>query len=117
MTRSTVLVMAGLAALTLAAGPLGAQTPAAAPDGAQLYTRSCASCHGASGAPSAAMLRSMPALPDFSNARTLAGKADSALVNVITNGKGRAMPAYGTRLTPEQVRAIVRHMRALSRPQ
>ncbi len=117
MTRNTVLVMAGLVALTLAAGTAAAQTPAAAPDGAQLYARNCASCHGATGAPSAAMLRSMTALPDFSNARTLAGKADSTLVNVVTNGKGRAMPAYRTRLTPEQVRAIVAYLRTLSRSQ
>jgi mono/diheme cytochrome c family protein len=115
MTRTTVaLLTAGIVAVTLAASPVAAQTPAA-PDGAQLYTRNCASCHGATGAPSAAMLRSMPALPDFSNARTMAALADSTLVNVITNGKGRAMPAYRTRLTPEQVRLIVAHLRTLSR--
>jgi mono/diheme cytochrome c family protein len=117
MTRSTGRVMAGLVALTLAAGTLGAQTPAAAPDGAALYARNCASCHGATGAPSAAMQRSMPALPDFSNARTMAALADTTAVNIVTNGKGRTMPAYRTRLTPEQVRAIVAYMRTLSRSQ
>lgn len=113
MTRNTVLAVAGLVALALAAATADAQTPA--PDGAQLYARNCASCHGATGAPSAAMLRSMPALPDLSNPRTMAALADSTLVNVVTNGKGRAMPAYRTRLTPEQVRLIVAHMRTLSR--
>jgi mono/diheme cytochrome c family protein len=106
-------VLAGLAAATLAASALAAQTPA--PDAAQLWTRNCASCHGATGAPNPAMVRSMGAIPDFSNPRTMAALADSTLVNAISSGKGRTMPAYRTRLTPEQIRALVAYMRSLGR--
>lgn len=113
MNRTKPVVVAALVAVALAARPLGAQTPA--PDGAQLYARNCASCHGATGVPNPAMVRSLGAMPDFSDARVMGELADSMLTNVITSGKGRGMPAYRTRLAPEQVRAIVAHVRTLSR--
>lgn len=109
MTRISRIAVATIA-LALGAARLEAQ----APDGAALYTRSCASCHGATGVPSATMLRTMSTLPDLSNPSTLASKPDSVIANVITNGKG-AMRAPRTPYTPEQVRALVAYVRTLSR--
>lgn len=110
MSRMFVVATA-VAALAFHAGTLAAQ----APDGAQLYTRNCVTCHGATGVPNAAMVRSLGAIPDFSDARTMGAIADSTLVNAVANGKGRGMPAYKTRLTAEQIRAIVAHVRTLGR--
>lgn len=109
----TLLVAAGLVALGLASAE--AQAPPGAPDGAQLYTRNCVSCHGATGVPNATMVRSLGAIPDLSDPRTLASVPDSAIANAIINGKGRAMRAPRTPYTPEQVRALVAHVRTLSR--
>jgi len=108
-------IAAAVVALALgAAATAQAQQAQAAPDAAALWARNCASCHGTAGVPNPAMVRSMGAIPDFSDAHTVAGLADSTMVNVITNGKGRTMPAYRTRLTPEQVRALVTYVKSLS---
>lgn len=103
---------ATVTALALAGRALPAQAPPA--DAAQQYTRMCASCHGATGVPVPAMVRSLGAIPDFTDARAMGAQADSTLVNAITAGKGR-MPAYRTRMTPEQTRAMVTYLRTLSR--
>ena len=112
MKRSISIAAVGLA-LALGASTLQAQA-APAPDGAQLFARNCSSCHGANGVPNPAMVHSLGAIPDFTSAQTMGALADSTLVNVVTNGKGRTMPAYKTRLNPDQVRAVVAYVRTLS---
>ena len=112
MKRMAILVVAGLA-LSLGASVLQAQA-AAAPDGAQLYARNCASCHGANGVPNPAMVTRLGAIPDFTSAQVMGALADSTLIGAVTNGKGRTMPAYRTRMTPEQVRAVVTYVKTLS---
>lgn len=111
-----VAVAIGLVSLVaLSAGPaaLLAQQPA---DPGQLYARNCASCHGATGTPNPAMVRSLGAIPNFADARVMGLLADSVLLNAVTAGKGRNMPAYRARLSPEQIRALVTYLRTLSRP-
>ena len=95
----------------VAAGSLAAQQPA---DGAGTYAKTCASCHGPAGAPSAAMVHAMAGLPDFT-AAAMASVPDSTLRNVITNGKGRMMAAYKGRLTPEQIAAVIAYIRTLAK--
>ena len=109
MNRKGTLVVTATA-LVLGAGLLLAQQ---APDGAALYTRNCASCHGATGVPNATMVRSLGPIPDFT-AASMTSVADSTLINTITGGKNK-MPAYRTRLNPEQVRAVVGYVRTLVR--
>ena len=101
-----VMILAGLFALG-SAGALRAQQPADTPS---LFAKTCASCHGAKGSPSPAMGRSM-GIPDFA-AGALASLPDSVLKNTIANGKGRMMPAYKSRLTAEQIAALVSYIRA-----
>lgn len=99
------------AVLALAAGSLAAQQAA---DGAGTYAKTCASCHGPAGAPSAAMAHAMAGLPDFT-AASMASVPDSTLRNAILNGKGRMMAAYKGRLTPEQVTAVLAYIRTLAK--
>jgi mono/diheme cytochrome c family protein len=94
-----------------AAASLSAQQPATP---ATLYAKTCASCHGATGTPSAAMKTSM-GVPDFAVAGTLASASDSVLRAAVANGKGRMMPSYKTRLTPEQIGTLVSYIRTLSK--
>lgn len=98
------------AALTLAAAPVRAQQPA---DGASVYTKNCASCHGVHGTPSPAMAHGM-GIPDLA-AASAATVSDSVLREVVLNGKGRTMPAYKTRLTPAQVEAVIAYIRTFSK--
>jgi len=111
--KRIISIAAVAVALALGASTLRAQA-APAPDGAQLFAHNCSSCHGAAGVPNPAMVHSLGAMPDFTNAQAMGALADSTLVNVVTNGKGRAMPAYKTRLNPDQVRAVVAYIRTLS---
>jgi len=94
-----------------AAATVSAQQPAST---ATLYAKTCASCHGAAGTPTASMKTSM-GVPDFAVAATLASVPDSVLRATLTNGKGRMMPAYKTRLAPEQIASLVSYIRTFSR--
>lgn len=103
------MILAGLLALG-SAGALRAQQPA---DAASIYAKTCASCHGAKGTPSASMATSMH-IPDFTSA-AFASIPDSTLRNTVSAGKGRMMPAYKTRFTAEQIAQLVSYIRTFSR--
>jgi mono/diheme cytochrome c family protein len=105
MILSTIVALVSVSALR-------AQQPA---DGPTLYAKTCASCHGPKGTPAPAMARSMAGIPDFANAQAMASVADSVMRHVVSEGKGRTMPSYKARLTPEQINALVRYIRTLSR--
>lgn len=78
---------------------------------AALYTRSCASCHGADGrggpgAPPGAQM------PDLSAADWHEGNSDEDITAVITDGRGM-MPAFGGQLNERGIAALVQHVRTL----
>jgi cytochrome c oxidase cbb3-type subunit 3 len=76
----------------------------AAPDGARLYARHCAACHGAEGSGGVGVPLSQPDL--------LATVDDQYLRLSIRHGRpGRVMPAF-KQLSDAEVNAIVRHMRS-----
>lgn len=104
----------------------GTPGPTAAPgssatDGAALYARLCASCHGARGrgdGPNAAFLPTRPA--NHASREAMATRSDDALFDTIHGGGGimnrsPRMPAYGATLTPAEIRSLVRHIRTLCR--
>ena len=110
--KVTRVVVCGLVAMVALTAGAAAQQPT---DAAALYARQCASCHGAAGTPNPAMARSLGAIPDFADARGVAAQPDSVLQAAITGGKGRTMPAYRSRLTADQIRALVTYVKSLSR--
>ncbi len=86
--------------LLILAGPAAA----AAPDGRELYLRHCAACHGENGYGGVGVPL---ALPDFQHTAT-----DEYFIRTIRHGRpGRVMPSF-TRLSDEEVRAIVEHVRS-----
>jgi len=101
-----VLFLAGLMAVA-AVGMPRAQQPV---DAASQFAKTCASCHGPKGTPAAAMVHAMPGMPDFA-AAAMASVPDSVLNSAITNGKGRFMAAYKSRLSPEMINALVQYIR------
>lgn len=72
--------------------------------GADIYAANCTSCHGADGAAGLAGAKNLPAT-------TL---NDAELEAVIANGKG-GMQAYKSKLTAEQIKALVVHIRTLKK--
>jgi cytochrome c5 len=81
-----------------------------ADNGAEIYKKKCAACHGASGAGDTMIgknlkIRSLRS-PEAQN------RSDEELFNIIAKGRNR-MPAFDRKLSREQIHDLVRHIRAL----
>lgn len=99
MIMLTHLVLAA----TLLAG-LGMSSAMAGSDGAKLYGRHCAACHGANGDGGIGIPLSLRSFQ--------AGASDDYLSKTIRLGRpGRVMPAF-SKLDESEVKAIVRHVRS-----
>jgi mono/diheme cytochrome c family protein len=73
--------------------------------GAEIYATRCAGCHGADGGGGVG-----PQLSDGNVVDTFPDVADE--VAVVTDGRGR-MPAFGDRLTPQEIDDVVAYTRTL----
>lgn len=105
--------------------PAPASAPVPAPpataDGAALYARWCASCHGAKGqgdGPNAAALPIKPAA--HADKATMSQRPDDTLYDTIAGGgaimnRSARMPAFGASLSAGEIRALVAHIRSLCR--
>ena len=78
-----------------------------------LFGSMCAQCHGQSGAGDGAGRPPVAQIPDFRDTAFQSARTDEQLAEVIANGRGGFMPAFGARLSPEGVAALVRHVRRL----
>ena len=78
-----------------------------------IYARRCASCHGKDG-------RAKTFKAKFNGARDLTDSqwqesvSDERIYNSIMNGRGK-MPAFGKKVTEEQVDALVSYVRGLKK--
>jgi mono/diheme cytochrome c family protein len=78
---------------------------------AELYAKNCASCHGRDG-------RAKTFKGKLKHARDLADSewqgrvSDERIFNSVLNGKGK-MPAYGKKLSEQEVDSLVSYVRAL----
>ena len=72
-----------------------------------VFQKNCAKCHG-----STATGRHFGG-PSLVSAKTTS-MAPAALRNIITSGRGR-MPKYGTKLTGEEIDALVQQIKAMGR--
>jgi mono/diheme cytochrome c family protein len=86
-----------------------AKKPAAATT-AKLYQMRCSKCHGADGKGTEARA-SLPAIPDFTSAAWQQSRTDAQLTVSILDGKGVSMPAFADRLSKEEARDLVGHVR------
>jgi mono/diheme cytochrome c family protein len=87
--------------------------------GAVLYARFCTGCHGPQGKGDGPNATSLPVPPaKHASREAMSARPDDALFDTIAGGgaimnRSPRMPAYGTTLTSPQIRALVRHIRAL----
>ena len=110
--KGAAILAAGLWLVSTAARGAHAQ------EAKELYEKSCNNCHGPSGkgdGPASKMLK--PPAADFATA--LKGKADADIVKVIKEGgkavgKSSLMPAFGSKLTDDQIQALVQHVKGFS---
>ena len=97
-------------------------TPAATrpQDGRAVFEAHCAICHGPMGkgdGPGARVIRQK--MLDFSDAAAMREVSDRFLFDIIKKGgsqfgRSNAMPAWGMKLTDEEIRAVVAHIRSLA---
>jgi cytochrome c6 len=100
-----VVLMAGLALL-------GSVPVRAGADGATVFKTKCAVCHGADGSGNTTMGKQMK-IADLRSPE-VQKQTDAQLIEATTNGKGK-MPAYKGKLTDEQIKQVVAHIRELGK--
>jgi mono/diheme cytochrome c family protein len=79
-------------------------------DGAAVYKAKCAACHGADGSGNTTVGKNLKVRPFSSPEVQKCPEAE--LTKVITDGKGK-MPAYGKKLTAEEIHSLVAVIRAM----
>jgi cytochrome c553 len=82
---------------------------------ADIWKAKCKSCHGEDGKAKTKM-GEKEKIPDLSNAAWQKRHTDDQLKDAITNGskENAKMKAFKDKLTPEQIDALVKHVRSLS---
>ena len=71
-----------------------------------LYVEYCAKCHGEDGTGNTPKGKQLMAR-DFTDPEFQAGKTDADLIKIVTKG-GEDMPAFGKKLTKEQIESLVK---------
>ena len=104
----TVVKLAILLAFAAAGCDRGPAT--SSQDGAEIYQRICATCHGTDGKPTAAM-KARLAVRDLSSGE-FRGRVTPVLVEaqVRTGSKNKLMPALAGALTDEQIAAVAAYV-------
>ena len=139
--QEIVLVVLAVLALTIALGAQQAQPPAKGteykvpPEAAQkanpvkpspeslakakkLYAIDCAMCHGDNGNGKTDIATSMElTLDDWTDPKTLAGREDWELFNVIRVGKDKMPPESSGRATDNEVWNLIIYLRTFSKSQ
>jgi mono/diheme cytochrome c family protein len=98
---ATMVILLGLMGLT-----------GFAQTGADTYKAKCQMCHGADGAPPAAMAKSME-MKDLKS-DDVQKQSNADLKAVVEKGKGK-MPAFAGKLTPAQIDDVVKYVRSLKK--
>jgi len=105
---STLFKVLGVGAFLLAFS-LALQGGPKPDDGADLFKQKCSMCHGVDGKGYSALKT-----PDFTDPKVQASLTDEEITEVIKNGKkGTAMPAFGDKLSDEQIKSLVTYIRSL----
>jgi cytochrome c6 len=90
---------------------LGSTAASAADAGAALYKSKCASCHGADGSGNTTVGKSLK-VRDL-RAADVQKLTDAELAKVTSDGKGK-MPAYGKKLSADQIKSLVATIRLMA---
>lgn len=97
------------AALVLATGIIMAD-PAA--DGAALFKAKCVMCHGADGSGDTTMGKKL-AVRDL-RSEDVQKQTDEQLMDIVSKGKNK-MPAYGEKVSADELKLLVAHLRTLKK--
>ena len=82
-------------------------------DANAIYTAKCQKCHGADGKGIAKYKKS--GQKDFTDAKWQKSESDAKLTLAINNGKGDFMPGFKSKLSAEEVKALVAKVRSFKK--
>ena len=110
VTQSHMRIIFGLSfGLVLFIASALAQGQTEAVDGAAVYKKRCSMCHGPEGKGFSANKT-----PDFTSEDWQKARTDEAITDAVKNGKkGTPMPAFGSKLSEEETKTVVAHLRSL----
>jgi mono/diheme cytochrome c family protein len=86
--------------------------PAFAQSGADTYKAKCAMCHGADGLGTTPAGKAMKAASFKDPA--IVSATDATLIAIVKSGKNK-MPPYASKLTDDQIKAVVTYIRTLQK--
>lgn len=75
-----------------------------------IFVAKCAKCHGQDGVPK----KIAKGAPNFNDPEWKAEVTEELLVRSITQGKGKLMPRFEGKLSPEQIRAVAEYVRGMN---
>jgi mono/diheme cytochrome c family protein len=117
LAAAAVLLAAGFFAWCgLAPHAPGAESAPAgegASNAGELYRSHCAGCHGRDGQGNGLRKRGTD-VPDFTSREWRRSRTDAQLTASILDGKGSAMPSFDDRLSRQEAKALVAHVRAFA---
>ena len=96
----------------------GATSPApvAAMDGKEVYALNCMICHKDTGKGGKVTIEGKSINPDDLTAEKFKKMTDEKMIGYVTNGvEDEGMPAFKDKLTPDQIKAVVTHVRSLQK--
>lgn len=104
-----------LAVTLLVALAMAASANAADPDAAKIFGKSCALCHGPEGQPTEAFAKL--GVRSFKDQEWQKATPDAQIDKAIREGKkGTLMASFEKQLTPDEIKALVAHIRKLGPP-
>ena len=119
MIKPLFLIMAVLMSSSEPAPARPLQDAASTPaDAKMLYERDCAICHGASGDGKTDVAKERQfVLLDWTDPKSLSGLSDQYILHIIRNGRGKMPAESADRANNDQVRAIIKYIRAMAKDQ
>lgn len=84
----------------------------------KLYAIDCALCHGATGDGKTDVAKDMQlTLADWTDPKSLAGKSDQELTDIIRKGKDKMPPEDKSRATDAEVKNLIAYIRSMAKAQ
>lgn len=93
----------------------GCKKAEASPQSRELFTNTCARCHGADGTGGLPLWEAGPSPQNFHDHAFQASRTDEQIMTVIRNGKGTGMPAFGALLSDEQIMQLAMQVRSFDK--
>jgi mono/diheme cytochrome c family protein len=99
----------------------GPRSPAPAPppmggsDAHALFAKHCVKCHGADGT-GKLKRKELEQIPNFTDSSWQKKRTDAQLLAIILNGEEPDMPSWRKKISEEQARGLVAHIRAFASP-